>query len=63
MNPPLIFGPILGPVVSPDKLNEPSATLYNILTGNAPQNRPDVANAHLTALTNPDTNGERLFTV
>jgi hypothetical protein len=36
VNPSLIFGPILGPVASADKLNESTATYYNIIKGKAP---------------------------
>jgi nucleoside-diphosphate-sugar epimerase len=69
VNPPSIFGPILGAVASPHKLNESSATLYNILKGKAPQGFAntyvdvrDAAKAHVIALTNPETDGKRLWT-
>ena len=68
VNPPLIWGPLLGTVTSVDNLNESSSTLYRVLQGAFPQafSNPyvdvrDVARAHIVAL-KPETDGQRLFT-
>jgi nucleoside-diphosphate-sugar epimerase len=68
VNPPLIWGPLLGTVTSADNLNESSALLYRVLQGAYPQafRNPyvdvrDVAKAHRVAL-KPETDGQRLFT-
>ncbi|PWN34163.1 NAD(P)-binding protein [Meira miltonrushii] len=64
INPPLVLGPIIHQVNSPDSLNTSAANIWKLMHGGSPTaavavDVRDTAKAHVEALLRPDAGGQR----